>query len=138
MSARPTKKSPAPKSAAAAAPKAAVDKKHSRSARAGVLFPVGRFHRQLRQGQYARRVGVGAPVYLAAVLEYLTAELVELAGNVAKDNNKARIVPRHVLLAVRNDHELNTLLADVTIANAGLLPNIDVANPKKAAATDTA
>ncbi|KAK2867622.1 hypothetical protein Q8A67_025739 [Cirrhinus molitorella] len=91
-------------------------KAKTRSSRAGLQFPVGRVHRLLRKGNYAERVGAGAPVYLAAVLEYLTAEILELAGNAARDNKKTRIIPRHLQLAVRNDEELNKLLGRVTIA----------------------
>lgn len=87
-------------------------------------MPVGRVHRQIRQGRYAARVGAGAPVYLAAILEYLAAEILELAGNAAKDNKKQRVVPRHIMLAIRNDEELNKLLGDVTIAAAGVTPHI--------------
>ncbi|KAF2641343.1 histone-fold-containing protein [Massarina eburnea CBS 473.64] len=95
-----------------------------RSSKAGLAFPVGRVHRLLRKGNYAQRVGAGAPVYLAAVLEYLAAEILELAGNAARDNKKTRIIPRHLQLAIRNDEELNKLLGHVTIAQGGVLPNI--------------
>ena len=104
----------------------------SRSMKAGLQFPVGRVHRFLKQGKYASRIGAGAPVYLAAVLEYLCAEILELAGNAARDNKKARIIPRHVQLAVRNEEELNKLLVGVTIAAGGVLPNIhSVLLPKR-------
>ena len=82
-------------------------KSTSRSAKAGLQFPVGRVARYLKKGGYSSRVGGGAPVYMAAVLEYLCAEVLELAGNAARDNKKSRITPRHVQLAVRNDEELN-------------------------------
>ena len=104
--------------------KAASGNAQTRSSRAGLQFPVGRIHRFLREGRYADRVGAGAPVYLAAVLEYLTAELLELAGNAARDNKRTRITPRHLQLAVRNDEELNKLLAGITIAQGGVIPNI--------------
>ena len=78
-------------------------------------------------------MGAGAPVYLAAILEYLCAEILELAGNAARDNKKSRIVPRHITLAVKNDEELNKLLGNVTISSGGVLPNIHaVLLPKKA------
>ena len=104
----------------------------TRSTRAGLQFPVGRLNRFLKKGNYAERVGAGAPVYLAAVLEYLAAEVLELAGNACRDNKKHRIVPRHIQLAVRNDEELAKLLKNVTIASGGVLPNINNALvPKK-------
>ncbi|XP_067280270.1 core histone macro-H2A.1 [Pseudorasbora parva] len=96
----------------------------SRSARAGVIFPVGRMMRYIRKGLPKYRIGVGAPVYMAAVLEYLTAEILELAGNAARDNKKGRVTPRHILLAIANDEELHQLLKGVTVAAGGVLPNI--------------
>jgi histone H2A len=109
-------------------------KKTSSSSKAGLQFPVGRIGRFLKKGRYAPRVGAGAPVYLASVLEYLTAEILELAGNAARENKKTRIVPRHIQLAVRNDEELNKLLGGVTISQGGVLPNIhSVLLPKKSA-----
>ncbi|XP_047976339.1 histone H2A.1 [Salvia hispanica] len=113
------------------------DRKKSipKSVKAGLQFPVGRIARFLKKGRYAQRMGSGAPIYMAAVLEYLAAEVLELAGNAARDNKKSRIVPRHVQLAVRNDDELGKLLSGVTIANGGVLPNINpVLLPKKSTA----
>ena len=147
MAPKKTKASPAPAAADAAAPAAApaatpapavttggkgkagrgkADSKKSvtKSAKAGLQFPVGRLGRYLKKGKFAARIGAGAPVYLGAILEYLTAEILELAGNAARDNKKVRIIPRHIQLAVRNDEELNKLFGGVTIAQGGVLPNI--------------
>ena len=105
-------------------------KSTTKSVKAGLQFPVGRIHRYLKGS--APRIGAGAPVYLAAVLESLCAEILELAGNAARDNKKSRITPRPLQLAVRNDEELNKLLGGVTIAAGGVLPNIHaVLLPKK-------
>ncbi|KAK2719490.1 hypothetical protein QYM36_005092 [Artemia franciscana] len=89
-------------------------KAKSRSNRAGLQVPVGRIHRLLRKGNYAERVGAGAPVYLAAVMEYLLLRSLSW------------------LLAIRNDEELNKLLSGVAIAQGGFSPNIQaVLLPKK-------
>ncbi|NXU52961.1 H2AL protein, partial [Turnix velox] len=98
--------------------------KKNKSARAGLQFPVGRVHRHLRKGNYTDRISPGAAIYLAAVLEYLCAEILELSGKAAHENKKTRILPRHIQLAVRNDDELDKLFSCVTIAQGGVIPNI--------------
>ncbi|XP_062954500.1 histone H2A type 1-A-like [Cynocephalus volans] len=107
-------------------------KAKSCSSRAGLQFPVGRIHRLLHKGGYAERIGIGELVYLAAVLEYLATEILEFASNAFCDNKKTRIVPHHLQLAIRNDEELNKLLGGVTIAQGGIVPNIQaMLLPKK-------
>merc|ERR1712045_19697 len=92
--------------------------------RSNLVFPVARIAKSLKREGHCKRLAAGASVYLTAVIEYITAEILELAGNVAKDQKKQRIIPRHIQLAIRNDEELNKYMSNVTIAGGGVLPNI--------------
>ncbi|KAL0234180.1 hypothetical protein PCE1_001696 [Barthelona sp. PCE] len=96
----------------------------SRSVRAGVSLSVGRIHRYLKQGKYADRIGAGAPVYLAAVLDYLIAEVLDAAGTITMEKNRQRITPRHLLLGMKSDTELAQLISNVTFPSAGVVPFI--------------
>ncbi|AAZ12346.1 histone H2A, putative [Trypanosoma brucei gambiense DAL972] len=120
-----------------ATPKQAVKKASkggsSRSVKAGLIFPVGRVGTLLRRGQYARRIGASGAVYMAAVLEYLTAELLELSVKAAAQQTKKtkRLTPRTVTLAVRHDDDLGALLRNVTMSRGGVMPSLNKALAKK-------
>lgn len=96
----------------------------SKSSRAGLVMSVARVEHNLRRGRYAKRIGTAGSVYLASTLEYLTAEILELAGNACHQNKKKRINPRHIMMAIDSDAELKLLLKDVCIPNSGVLPFI--------------
>ena len=99
--------------------------------KAGLVFPV-MFTRKLLTmeemgSKIFQRVGAGGPVYLAAVLEYLTAEILELSGNNARDNEKRTIKPYHLLLAISNDFELDAMFNNlgIVLTDTPVLPGVD-------------
>lgn len=93
----------------------------SKSKKAGLQFPVGRLKRYIKDRSKLRVSGTSA-VYVAAVLEYMAAEVLELAGNAARDHKK-RITARHIMLAIRDDEELDKFVGKATvIAGGGVKP----------------
>jgi histone H2A len=112
------------------------DKKStSESSKAGLQFAVGRIGRYLPSGRIRYATRYWRPSWNSS-----SAKILELAANGARDNKKTRIVPRHIILAIRHDEELNKLLlGGVMIASGGVLPNIPaVILPKKSESKETA
>ena len=114
--------------------KAARGASKSQSARAGLIFPVGRIGSQLRKGRYAARVSSSAAVYMAAVLEFTVAEILELSAKAVLQRGKGkRITPRALTLAIRHDADLGSLLKDVTLSRGGVVPKVEKALEAKKA-----
>lgn len=93
--------------------------------KAGIIFPVARCKRLIKSVTKCR-VGMGAPTYLAAVLEYICAEILELSGNAARDTKKSTIKTRHLFLVVANDQEFTALFNKYNIEfnGGGVIPRI--------------
>ena len=54
-----------------------------------------------------------------------------MAGNCAQEDGKVRIIPRHIMKAIRGDQELNLLLKNAIICDAGVMPSVAYALVKK-------
>ncbi|XP_015727731.1 late histone H2A.2.2-like [Coturnix japonica] len=94
----------------------------SRSSRAGLLFPVSRIERQLRRGQFAERFGACAPVYLAAVLQWVTQKIMDMAGKISKKSNQQCISPQHLQMSVKSSSILKHLLGSEPEYHGGDVP----------------
>ena len=78
----------------------------------------------LKQGRFSERTSKSAGVFMGAILEYITCEIVELASSAAEEKKKSTITPRHLQLALSNDEELNKLFVAATISGGGVTPNV--------------
>ena len=111
--------------------------KKSAQERAGVKFPISRLAKFAKNGRYADRIGQGAPVFMAGVLEYLTFEILELASSKAEEDksssNKKSIMPRHIMMAIKADEEFNKFLKGAEFKETGRAPTYfsDIQTNKK-------
>jgi histone H2A len=101
------------------------------STRADTLFPVGRLNRFIKRGRYSERTSSTAGAFMAAVLEYITAEILELAGDLTHQSNFKTIKPKHINLGIRTDAELFKLFHLVQISEGGQPLNLPAQAEKK-------
>ena len=98
------------------------------STRAGLLFGIPRVHNLMKKHRLARSVGKRPSVVMAAAMEYVSAEVLELAGNIVMGLNKKRITPRTIMLAISGDDELFKLVGcKATFTESGVAPHIEPA-----------
>jgi hypothetical protein len=96
-----------------------------RSAKAGLIFPVARADKLIRQYRPSirgkrGRVSLTAPIYIAGVVEYLTAEVLDIAGSITKDHKKKRITPEMIRKAFEGDPDLHrTIGSNTYISGSG-------------------
>lgn len=112
-----------------ATPRKSSKKVSKKSSKSNLIFPVGRIGSMLRKGRYSKRVSRGAATFLAATLEYLVGESLELASKTVKGK---RVTPRALTLAIRHDADLGALLQNVTISRGGVVGSGAAKSAKKA------
>lgn len=101
----------------------------SKKQRAGLTLPVSRIYRQMKEGRIADRISDKSAITLASVIEYLTAEILEIAGEQClaerkKNALKTTIKPRHILLGIRQDEEMSQFVGDIMIPHSGAVESI--------------
>ena len=90
-------------------------KSTSKQAKAGLTLPVSRINRAMKESSGAKRIGGSAPVYMTAVLEYVTSEILELAGNHTESAKRKRVTPEDIILSIRSDEELSKLCGSISV-----------------------
>ena len=95
--------------------------------RAGLLFSVPRVTKLMRRDRLAATVGTRPAVVMAAVMEYIASEILELAGNLSQDAGVVRVTPRHIMLAIANDEELSKVISGAIFHESGVAPNLEPA-----------
>ena len=102
------------------------------STRAGLLFSIPKVLKLMKRDRLAARVGKRPSVVMAAVMEYLSAEVLELAGNLVLERNKKRVTPRTIMLAISGDDELYKLAGSKAMfRESGVAPHIEAAMLRK-------
>ena len=107
---------------------AGIKKSTSRSAKAGLTLSVSRVHRDIKEAGVIERIGMGAPVFMAAVLQYVVSEVITLAAENTTEAKRKRIMPEDISLAIRADPELNKLMEGFRIFSGDKFRPTEVAH----------
>lgn len=110
-----------------------IKKAVSKSKKAGIFFPVSKFLNKMKKANPRLTVRSVSSVLLTSVIEYLVAEILELAGNVSSQFHRKRITPRDIFLAIKTDEEFEKYFANTTLMQGGVIPRIhpDLIGTKK-------
>ena len=103
---------------------AATKPKLSRSARADLEMPVARIGRHLKKQHYFKRISDATPVFMAAVLQFLVGEVLDLAGIACKNDGRQRIVPSNIFKGIQEDDSLLQLFDNIVISEGGFAEKI--------------
>jgi|TARA_B100001059_G_scaffold228120_1_gene258782 histone H3 len=99
----------------------------TRQERAGIIFPPSVAEKYLRNFGYSRTmISNGAPVALAAAMEYFAGEILENAAVLAKQKKRVRITIRDLEMGVRTDNEINNFFEKnkFSFLGGGVVPYI--------------
>jgi histone H2A len=96
---------------------------------AGLAFPVKKVKRLLKRVVDSHQIQTTAAVCMSTALEYLTAELLELAGNACREQAAARALPkvirlRHLRAAIAGDEELDALMIRLSVKHRTHRPSL--------------
>ena len=93
--------------------------------RFGLVFAPSRCSRYMRERRLSKGNSPSSGIFMAGVLEYLSSELLELAGACCLEHKKKQIAPKHIQMAIRNDDELAKLMAHMVISDGGFKSHIE-------------
>uniref|UniRef100_A0A7S3MTC5 Histone H2A n=1 Tax=Strombidium inclinatum TaxID=197538 RepID=A0A7S3MTC5_9SPIT len=99
----------------------------SNTLRAGTCFPVGRLNRMLKQGRFAERISGSAGVYMAGVLDYIAAELLDVGGEISLEQGYKILLPRHLNMGIRGDRALDKMMSTCTLIESPVRYHVETA-----------
>jgi histone H3/H4 len=98
-------------------------KAEQRSVRAGLILPVPRIENMMMEIAVAKRKSATAAVYLAAAVQKLMSEVIQMAAKHAAEGKRRRITPRCISMVINTNDEFKTFYGNVLLSG-GVVPHI--------------